>query len=373
MNFKLRHLGLVLILNTMQYATESSGSNPQQQMNNAENQEKKESQPKEMDSVIKQHYEVIKSACGKFIMDDKTSEFLYDTAPQEIRDFIEINRRISNLKNEENRQLMNKVVPRRLLLIGPPGVGKTTLANVIATKLKRRCYFLRTLMLGTEYQNSDSANLIRFISYVLSENVPTIIILDEINIFATKKYLMGEDMSIAASLWLLLDKCADNPNIIIIGTCNSAEELAPQLKDRFEGSIIRIDHVSTNDRFRILFYYILNFNHDCSMKYLRSLAKKTKNCSPRQLEALINSAYQQSILRLDEPLISEQDLEKAYSKFVISSEIMNSRWTSIKKWLKDNGPLISATAGTINLGILACSFCYFLIKGDPGHLLKPYR
>lgn len=351
---------LLLLLNIKCFSSNLEPQSPSQQNNSNQTKKEEPSNP-EMDAVTQQHWEVIRAACGQVpVPDAVTASFLYYNAPQEIRDFIEIAQTINDVRNSnsQNTESLMKAMPRRLLLVGPPGVGKSTLALVIAGELKRECYFVRTPMLGNEYLNSDTSNLIRFITGITANNSPMVIVLDEINIYAEKKNLQGNDLGAAAVLWLLLDKCAQNPNILIIGTCNSAEGLAPQLKDRFEGSVIEIPSINAQQRLSVLYYYLSRLGDGCSSKYLLSLANKTQNLSPRQLEALVNAAYQQSILRSAGVNITDEDLEKAYLKFVSSSKIINSKFASTKKWLHENGQFISAIAGSINLAALVGSIFY---------------
>jgi len=253
-------------------------------------------------------------------------------------------------------------MPRKLLLLSPPGVGKSTLALVISQRLKRDCYFIRMPMLGNEYHNSDTSNLTRLISTILEYNKPCVIIMDEINIYAEKKSAIGADLNTASVLWLLMDRCAQNPNILIIGTCNNVIELAPQLKDRFEGNIIEIPRVNVEQRLRILRYYLSRFEDGCSSKYLNDLEKKMDDFSPRQIEALVNSAYQQSILRSSGEIITDTDFAKAYARFAASSKILYSRLANIKNWTRDNGHLIPLISGSINLAVLIGSIGYFFVK-----------
>lgn len=328
---------------------------------NNSNKSSQESSMQSIPGASQQYLDVVNSAIDKAPWPDpRTSDFLFSTAPQEMRDFVEIINNIVELyvSGKKNKQILSKAIPKRLLLVGPPGVGKSTLALVIGQKLKRDCYFIRTPMLGTEYQNSETSNLVRFITQVLDENKPCVIILDEINIFAEKKSFQGADLNTASVLWLLLDKCAQNPNILIIGTCNNATELAPQLKDRFEGSIIEIPAINAEQRLGILSHYLSRFNHVCSSKCLNSLVKKMNDFSPRQIEAFVNLAYQQCILRCLGEVIVEADLCKAYARFGASSQILYSRLASIKKWATEHGPIISTVAGSINLVALVGSIVF---------------
>ena len=91
MNFNSKYFLLFFLVHIHCFAVDPESK---KQSKNSERQE----EAKEVDSVTRQHLEVMGSALGTFAMDDQTIEFFYLTAPQEIRDFIEINQKVSDLK-----------------------------------------------------------------------------------------------------------------------------------------------------------------------------------------------------------------------------------------------------------------------------------
>jgi SpoVK/Ycf46/Vps4 family AAA+-type ATPase len=109
----------------------------------------------------------------------------------------------------------------RLLLVGGPGVGKTTLAQAIAMQTNRPCFIICAPSLANQYQFSGEQNLISAISPLFEINQPCIVIIDEID--ALKQYKgdkANQDASPANTLCNLLDDAEDYPNIVFIATTN---------------------------------------------------------------------------------------------------------------------------------------------------------
>lgn len=154
-----------------------------------------------------------------------------------------------------------------------------------------------------------------------------LIVLDEINVLAEprKNHLHG-DQSIAATLWLLLDKCAEYQHILVVGTCNDASKLPAQLKDRFIGHIIEIAGSSENQRFKTLAYYCDYYQIPSIDEVLLSVAKKTDGFSVRLLEALTTKAYQICVLEKGaNPLVLKRHWEKAYYQLMSDSHLMENK------------------------------------------------
>ncbi|HML19283.1 MAG TPA: AAA family ATPase, partial [Candidatus Dependentiae bacterium] len=183
----------------------------------------------------------------------------------------------------------------RVLLVGDPGVGKTTLAQAIAMQTNRPCFIIRAPSLANQYQFSGEQNLIAAISPLFEIDEPCVVIIDEID--ALKQYKgdkTNQDASPANTLCNLLDDAEDHPNIVFIATTNKIKHLPEDLKSRFN-SVITLPLPNKKARERIIRYHILQciekgIEIDLDEKMIKSLVVKTDGFSARDLKAMVQKA-----------------------------------------------------------------------------------
>lgn len=107
----------------------------------------------------KTQQQVIKNACGANPIDPDLAKHLFANAPQGYKDIVAL---LKKARAANYTSPLKKMCPARILLVGAPGVGKSTLARLLAQILDCELIFVRAPMLGTEYQNSEIVNLTHF-------------------------------------------------------------------------------------------------------------------------------------------------------------------------------------------------------------------
>lgn len=121
----------------------------------------------------------------------------------------------------------------RLLLVGPPGNGKTSLAEAIASELALPLYVVRYDAVITSYLGETAQRLRRLFDYVRTE--PCVLFFDEFDAIGKERgdlHETGEIKRLVTSLLLQLD---DLPSYcILVGATNHAELLDRATWRRFE-------------------------------------------------------------------------------------------------------------------------------------------
>lgn len=181
--------------------------------------------------------------------------------------------------------------PKRLLLHGPAGSGKTTIATALAKLASRECYVIHGPAIGDQYQNSGAQDLKAVADTLSATTAPCILVIDEIAALTGsygEKY-NSHDSKTTEALWLLLDACDHNPNVMVVATTNYIDKVPKQLKDRFKGSTVEIPLPEYKHRRDLIASYLPK-DHQCTPSELMYVARWTSNLSVRAIKSIVQEA-----------------------------------------------------------------------------------
>ncbi|MSR55009.1 MAG: AAA family ATPase, partial [Gemmataceae bacterium] len=174
---------------------------------------------------------------------------------QEILDIL--NRRDKSTSEEEVRR-MEDLIPRGMILWGPPGTGKTFFAKAIATAIGAAITIVSGPELKSKWVGESEENL-RQIFHRARQSAPSIIVFDELDSFATARGTYtgsGVEHSMVNQLLTEMDGFHKEELVFVVGTTNYVESLDPALlrPGRFEFHL-HIPYPEEDDRREILKIY----------------------------------------------------------------------------------------------------------------------
>ncbi len=131
---------------------------------------------------------------------------------------------------------------QRLILVGPPGSGKTTLAHAIASKLECPAILIPATSLLGHFRNHTANNISTRLERYTSTPYPVVIIIDELHkLFEHHEHSESDDSQSAAAFWLFVDQMEKHcSHAILICTANDVTSLPPEIKSRFAGKVIEM-------------------------------------------------------------------------------------------------------------------------------------
>lgn len=222
-------------------------------------------------------------------------------AISKVREIIEL-----PLKHPELFDRLGIDAPKGVLLLGPPGTGKTMLARAVANESD--AYFISVN--GPEIMSKfygESEQHLREIFDEAENNAPSIIFLDEIDSIAPKRAeVTGEvERRVVSQLLSLMDGLKERKNVIVIGATNRPDALDMALRrpGRFDREIeLRVP--DTEGRLEILLIHTRGMPLADDVD-LEDLAEITYGFVGADIAALCREAAMSSLRRI----LPEIDLE----------------------------------------------------------------
>jgi len=152
-----------------------------------------------------------------------------------VREIIEL-----PLKHPELFDRLGIDPPKGVLLLGPPGTGKTMLAKAVANESDAYFISINGPEIMSKYYG-ESEKALRDLFEEAEKNTPAIIFLDELDSIAPKRgEVTGEvERRVVAQLLSLMDGLKERKNVIVIGSTNRPEALDMALRrpGRFDREI----------------------------------------------------------------------------------------------------------------------------------------
>jgi transitional endoplasmic reticulum ATPase len=202
--------------------------------------------------------------------------------------------------------------PSGLLLAGPPGTGKTTVAKVIAAQAHCSFYPVSGADVMSKWVGESEGNLRRLFERA-RENRPSVIFIDEIDALAGRRGELQIHDSQVNQLLSEIDGVAGQRGVFVIGATNRPDQLDPALLrgGRLSRTIV-LGLPDEHGRLAILCLYTARM--PTVGVSLEELARRTAGFAPADLKALCQEAGLAAMMRGAEARVSEEDFESAINR-----------------------------------------------------------
>jgi len=222
------------------------------------------------------------------------------------------------LKNPDKYRAFGIELPKGVLLVGPPGVGKTLIAKALAGEAGVP-FFYQSGSSFVQMYVGVGAKRVRDLFTKAKTSAPSIIFIDEIDAIGKARGNLRNDEREATLNQLLteMDGFEGSSGVIVIGATNKVELLDEALlrPGRFDRRVY-VELPGLNDRIEILKVHLKNKPFKGN---LDSIAKMTVGFSGAALASLVNEASIYA-LKQGKHFVEEEDFYAVKDKVLVGKK-----------------------------------------------------
>ena len=228
-------------------------------------------------------------------------------------------------------------MPKGILLVGPPGTGKTMLAKAVAGESNVPFFSIS----GSEFVEmfvGMGASKVRELFNQAKEKAPCIVFIDEIDAIGQKRSTGGgyggndEREQTLNQLLTEMDGFEGNNGVIILAATNRPESLDPALTrpGRFDRRV-PVELPDLKGREAILRVHAKKVKLEPDVDFT-AIARMASGASGAELANIVNEAALRAV-RSGRKLVSQSDLEESIEVVIAGYQRKNSILTDKEKWV----------------------------------------
>jgi cell division protease FtsH len=242
---------------------------------------------------------------------------------------------VDYLHNPEKYKEIGASMPKGILLVGPPGTGKTMLAKAVAGEANVPFFS----MSGSEFVEmfvGMGASKVRDLFRQAKEKAPCIVFIDEIDAIGKKRdgHVGGNDEREQTLNQLLteMDGFEGNTGVIILAATNRPESLDPALTrpGRFDRRV-PVELPDLKGREAILRVHAGKIKVEAGVDFAK-IARMASGASGAELANIVNEAALRAV-RDGRSLANQEDLEESIEVVIAGYQKKNAILTDKEKWI----------------------------------------